>query len=46
MVYIGVVDQCILIGLIDIQYEELIGTVQNHGFSKSKATTERFAGVD
>ncbi|KAA6370798.1 MAG: hypothetical protein EZS28_033675 [Streblomastix strix] len=41
-----VVDQCVLIGLIEIQDEDLIGTVQNHGFSKSKATTERLARVD
>ncbi|KAA6391946.1 MAG: hypothetical protein EZS28_012531 [Streblomastix strix] len=39
-----VVDQCVLICLIEIQDEDLIGTVQNHVFSKSKATTLRLAG--
>ncbi|KAA6373486.1 MAG: hypothetical protein EZS28_030987 [Streblomastix strix] len=43
MICISVVDQCFLIGLIEIQDEDLIGTVQNHVFSKSKATTERLA---
>ncbi|KAA6369297.1 MAG: hypothetical protein EZS28_035176, partial [Streblomastix strix] len=34
-----VVDQCVLIGLIEIQDEDWLPYVQNHVFSKSKATT-------
>ncbi|KAA6309029.1 MAG: hypothetical protein EZS28_052547, partial [Streblomastix strix] len=41
-----VVDQCVLIGLIEIQYEERLGYVQNHGVFKSRATTVHLAGVD
>ncbi|KAA6369485.1 MAG: hypothetical protein EZS28_034988 [Streblomastix strix] len=44
--YVGVEEQCFLIGLLDIQDEDWIGTVQNHVFSKSKAITVHLAGVD
>ncbi|KAA6387921.1 MAG: hypothetical protein EZS28_016550 [Streblomastix strix] len=44
--YVGVEEQCLRIGLIDNLDEDWVGTVQNHVFSKSKATTLRLAGKD
>ncbi|KAA6392998.1 MAG: hypothetical protein EZS28_011474 [Streblomastix strix] len=44
--YVGVEEQCLRIGLIDIQDEDWIGTVQIHVFSKSKAITLRLAKED
>ncbi|KAA6318817.1 MAG: hypothetical protein EZS28_054895, partial [Streblomastix strix] len=41
--YVGVEEQCLRIGLIDIQDEDWLPLVQNHVFSKSKATNLRLA---
>ncbi|KAA6394607.1 MAG: hypothetical protein EZS28_009870 [Streblomastix strix] len=42
--YVGGEEQCLRLGLIDNLDEDWVGTVQNHVFSKSKATTLRLAG--
>ncbi|KAA6378856.1 MAG: hypothetical protein EZS28_025616 [Streblomastix strix] len=39
--YVGVEEQCVLIGLIDNLDGYRLPYVQNHGLSKSKATTVR-----